>query len=254
MTTLTKEMKQLKERNEKAFVPYIMAGDGPLEQLEETIVRLQNLGATAIELGIPYSDPVADGVVIREAGERALAAGVTLDKILETVATFTRVRIPLLTMAYVNTIFAYGIERFAKRAQQVGIRGAIIPDLPYEERALVAEPFQQHDIALIPLVALTSPKERIEKLVQEAEGFIYAVTINGVTGNQNQLNDSPLDHFDTLRAMTDLPVYAGFGITTAEDVECMNAHTDGVIVGSAIVRALHEQDREALEQLFVAYA
>lgn len=254
MTTLTKEMKQLKERNEKAFVPYIMAGDGPLEQLEETIIRLQNLGATAIELGIPYSDPVADGVVIREAGERALAAGVTLDQILETVATFTRVRIPLLTMAYVNTIFAYGIERFAKRAQQVGIRGAIIPDLPYEERDLVAKPFQQHDIALIPLVALTSPKERIEKLVQEAEGFIYAVTINGVTGNQNQLNDSPLAHFDTLRAMTDLPVYAGFGITTAEDVERMNAHTDGVIVGSAIVRALHEQDREALEQLFVAYA
>ncbi|MUV05706.1 tryptophan synthase subunit alpha [Planococcaceae bacterium Storch 2/2-2] len=252
MMDITQQLIAQKESGQKAFVPYIVAGAHGLDALEETILNLQSLGATALEIGIPYSDPVADGPVIRTVGGRALQNGVTLSSVLETVARLSdRVRIPLFFMTYVNTIFVYGIERFAKRCSEVGIRGVIIPDLPFEERGLVQEAFRTYEIANVPLVALTSDEERMAAIVREAEGFIYAVTINGVTGRQVEAS-ATADHFATLQRLTDLPIYAGFGITTAEDVDAMNAQADGVIVGTAIVRALEEGQSEAIEALFGA--
>ena len=252
MMDITKQLIAQKESGQKAFVPYIVAGANGLDALEETILNLQSLGATALEIGIPYSDPVADGPVIRTVGGRALQNGVTLSNVLETVARLSdRVHIPLFFMTYVNTIFVYGVERFAKRCSEVGIRGVIIPDLPFEERGLVQEAFRTYEIANVPLVALTSDEERMGAIVREAEGFIYAVTINGVTGRQVEAS-ATADHFATLQRLTDLPIYAGFGITTAEDVDAMNAQADGVIVGTAIVRALEDGQTETIESLFQA--
>ncbi|MBO1912244.1 tryptophan synthase subunit alpha, partial [Microvirga sp. 3-52] len=160
------------ERGDKAFVPYIMAGDGGIETLKETILFLQKVGVTAIELGIPFSDPVADGAIIQEAGERALAEGVTLRLVVETVASFKdEVTVPIILMTYLNPIIQYGIEEFAEDCRNGGISGLIIPDLPYEEVDLVRDAMTNEDIALIPLVSLTSPPDRIEKITAAGEGF-----------------------------------------------------------------------------------
>lgn len=183
-------MSQLKEavlattaQGDKAFVPYIMAGDGGLETLQPTILKLQELGVTAIEVGIPFTDPVADGPTIQAAGERALAEGTTLRKVIETLSSFAdQITVPLVAMTYLNPILAYGTEKFAIDAKNAGIRGVIIPDMPLEERDIVHPALKNGGIDLVQLVSLTSTPERIERLTKASEGFIYAVTVNGITG------------------------------------------------------------------------
>lgn len=241
------------EKDHKGFIPYLMAGDAPLETLETTIIRLQQLGATGIELGIPYSDPVADGEVIRLAGERALQRGVHLKEVLDTVEQFsTAIQIPIYLMGYINSFYAMGLERFAEKAQQAGIAGVIIPDCPLEEQPILRDAFDGKSIAIIPLVALTSGEDRIRQIMAQAEGFIYAVTVNGITGKRQGVADTTKAHLARLRTYTDLPIYAGFGISSHEDVVAMQEVVDGVIVGSVIVDALYRDDWETIEQLFNA--
>lgn len=238
---------------DKAFVPYIMAGDGGIETLKKTILFLQETGVTAIELGIPFSDPVADGPVIQEAGERALAQGVTLRTVLKELAEFSdEVTVPLVIMTYLNPILSYGIEEFAKACQASGVSGLIIPDLPHEESGLVSSAFTEAELALIPLVSLTSPPERIEKITAAGEGFIYAVTVNGITGVRDGFNDNLEAHLQQLKAVSPVPVLAGFGISTPEQVQSIGAFADGVIVGSAIVDALHRNDLQTVASLVKA--
>lgn len=240
-------------RGDKAFVPYIMAGDGGIETLKETILFLQGIGVTAIELGIPFSDPVADGAVIEAAGERALAHGVTLRSVVKEVATFkNEVTVPLILMTYLNPIIQYGVESFANDCRDNGISGLIIPDLPYEENGLVREAFTNADLALIPLVSLTSPQERINKITAAGEGFIYAVTVNGITGERTEFDSELSIHFEKLKQASSVPVLAGFGISTPAQVQAIGAMADGVIVGSTIVTALHNRDLDTVRRLVEA--
>jgi len=250
---LTNSITDCVGRGDKAFVPYIMAGDDGLETIKKNILFLQEAGVTAIELGIPFSDPVADGPVIEQAGERALAKGVTLRKVLKELTSFKEeVTVPLVIMTYLNPILSYGIEKFVKDCQNSGISGLIVPDLPHEESGILRNSLANSEIALIPLVSLTSPPERIKKITAVAEGFVYAVTVNGTTGVRDGFGDDLAAHLEQLKAVSPVPVLAGFGISTPEQVQSIGALADGVIVGSAIVAALHRNDLTTVEELVKA--
>ena len=246
-------LQQAIEAAGKAFVPYIMAGDGGLDTLKPTILKLQELGVTAIEVGIPFTDPVADGPTIEEAGERALKEGATLRSILQTLTSFAdEITVPLVAMTYLNPILAYGAEQFAADAYKAGVRGVIVPDMPYEERDIIHPALKAEGIDLVQLISLTSPTERIEKLAAASEGFIYAVTVNGITGARAGFADNLEAHFAKLKAASSIPVLAGFGISTPEHVQQFNTFSDGVIVGSKIVNSLHTGDWATIEELVAA--
>lgn len=253
MTTLQQAIEAAS--TEKAFIPYMMAGDGGLDNIQQQILFLQQNGATAIEVGIPFSDPVADGPVIQAAGIRALQAGANLRNILAQLkAIKDEVTVPLVVMTYLNPIINFGIEAFAEAAQEANVKGLIIPDMPLEESALIKPALAGKDIALVQLISLTSPQARIDKLAAAAEGFIYAVTVNGITGARKGFDESLHTHLAQLKASSNIPVLAGFGISTRAHVEDMNRTVDGVIVGSAIVQAFHEGRKADIVALMKAAA
>lgn len=238
---------------DKAFVSYIMAGDGGLETLKSKIFFLQEAGVTAIELGIPFSDPVADGPTIQLAGERALASGTTLRLIMQELESFYKeVTVPLVLMTYYNPLLSFGLEQFAQACEKIGIAGLIVPDLPVEETVELHKALAHTDVALVPLVSLTSPPDRIAKITASGEGFIYAVTVNGITGVRAGFGDQLEQHFSRLSELSNIPVLAGFGISTPEQVKSMGALADGVIVGSSIVEAFHQNDLEKITGLIQA--
>lgn len=240
-------------RGDKAFVPYIMAGDGGLENLQEQILFLAENGATVVELGIPFSDPVADGPVIQEAGIRSLENGTTLEAILTSLEGWKDTRdIPIVLMTYINLIYSFGIEKFAKRCEEVGVDGLIIPDLPLEEEELVTPTLVQFGIALIRLVAPTSPPQRIEQIAKRSEGFLYAVTVKGTTGVRSEYEEGVEAYLAGLKEYAEVPVLAGFGVSSPDQVSTMSEYCDGVIVGSKIVDALHQNDRETIVTLIAA--
>jgi len=239
--TLTEKLNAIKAAGKGIFVPYIMAGDHDkgLDGLAETIHFLEDLGVSAIEVGIPFSDPVADGPVIEEAGLRSLAHGTSTQALVETLKTI-ETEVPLVIMTYFNPLFQYGVENFVKDLADTAVKGLIIPDLPHEHANFV-EPFlADTDIALIPLVSLTTGIERQKELIDGAEGFVYAVAINGVTGKSGNYRADLDKHLAQLHQVADIPVLTGFGVSSQADVERFNAVSDGVIVGSKIVKALHE--------------
>lgn len=228
----------------KAFIPFITAGDPDLTVTEQLVPAMAEAGADIIELGIPFSDPVAEGIVIQEADQRALAAGTTADKIFESV---TRIRqktnVPLAFMTYINPIFVYGSERFIKNAAECGIDALIVPDMPFEEKEELHPICQKYGIDLISLIAPTS-KERITAIASEAEGFVYCVSSMGVTGVRKEITSDIGDMVSLVKASKDLPCAIGFGISTPEQAKELSKYADGIIVGSAIVKlaALHSKD------------
>lgn len=253
MKTLEKKIRFCIEEGGKAFVPYIMAGDGGLGTLKERLLFLQEAGVTTIEVGIPFSDPVADGEAIQRAGARALAEGVTLRNVLEELERCSgEVAVPLVIMTYLNPVLAFGMPQFVEACGRAGISGLIIPDLPLEESGLLREILKETDIAWIPLVSLTSPDDRIAKIAGNAEGFLYAVTVNGITGERNEFGTDIYSHLARVKQVSPVPVLAGFGISTQAQVKEMGAYTDGVIVGSAIVEAFHRDDLESIRDLVQA--
>jgi len=240
-------------QGDKAFVAYIMAGDGGLETLKSKIFFLQEAGVTAIELGIPFSDPVADGPTIQEAGERALANGTTLRLILQELETFYKeVKVPLVIMTYYNPLLSYGLEQFTQTCEKLGIAGLIVPDVPLEESEILKSLLIKTDVALIQLVSLTSLPERTKRILAAGEGFTYAVTVNGITGVRDKFNDQLEKHLKQLKDISPVPVLAGFGISTPEQVRSISSLTDGVIVGSTIVEAFHRNELEKIHMLIVA--
>lgn len=240
-------------QNGRAFIPYIMAGDGGLENLRDQLVLLQDAGATAVELGIPFSDPVADGPTIQEAGKRALANGVTLKDVLKEVEHLgNEVRIPIVLMTYLNPVFQYGIQAFAKDCRVAGVSGVIVPDLPLEECEILHVDLVKNDIALIQLVSLTSPVDRVKRIAEASEGFLYAVTVTGITGARVEFAANIQEHLTRLKEMCSVPVMAGFGISTPEQVREMSQFADGVIVGSRIVEAMHVGDVQTVRDLIGA--
>ncbi|KAA9025769.1 tryptophan synthase subunit alpha [Niallia endozanthoxylica] len=250
MNRLEKALQNVKLGHEKAFVPYIMAGDGGLDVLESRIRFLEECGATAIEIGIPFSDPVADGPVIQQAGIRALKAGTTVKKIIETIESFrSKVNIPLIFMTYMNPILAYGKEAFIADCKRIGIDGLILPDLPIEEEETIEPLAKIAGIEIIRLVTLNSSDERIKTISNKGNGFLYAVTVNGITGARQGFHVELHKHLQRVKDLSPLPVFAGFGISTPEHIKEMTQFCDGVIVGSKIVDLFEQKDEARIKEL-----
>ncbi len=202
-----------------------------------------------LELGIPFSDPVAEGIVIQQADERALAAGTTTDKIFDMLEkNKEHFHVPMVFMTYINVIFVYGIEKFAKRTKEIGMAGVIVPDMPFEEKEELDQVFRRYDLDVISLIAPTS-KERIKAIAAEAQGFIYCVSSLGVTGVRDNISQGVAEMVREVKKVKDIPCAVGFGISTPEQAENMAAVSDGVIVGSAIVRIVGEYGRECVEKV-----
>lgn len=233
----------------KAFIPFLTAGDPNLEKTEEFILEMERSGADLIEIGIPFSDPIAEGIVIQEADIRALASGTTTDKIFDMVATVRpQVRIPLVFMTYLNPVFHYGYDRFFRRCQEAGIDGIIIPDLLFEEKGELDGIAAAHGVDLISMIAPTS-EERIQKIAAEAKGFLYVVSSMGVTGVRSEITTDLGTILANIRKATDVPACVGFGISTPEQAAEIAGIADGVIVGSAIVRLAEQYGGHAAEHI-----
>ncbi|MCL2530704.1 MAG: tryptophan synthase subunit alpha [Oscillospiraceae bacterium] len=229
----------------KAFIAYLMAGDPSLEKSAENILAAQAGGADLIEIGIPFSDPVAEGPVIEAAAARALAAGTQLQDVLTMVASIQdRVHIPLLLMTYCNPVYVYGYAKFFARCAEVGVCGVIIPDLPFEEQAEAQVHARQHGVEMVTLIAPTS-QERVAKIASEAEGFIYLVSSLGVTGVRSEITTDLAAIVADIKQHTNTPVAIGFGISTPEQAALYAQVTDGVIVGSAIVQLIEQHGEHA---------
>ncbi|MFD2830115.1 tryptophan synthase subunit alpha [Corticicoccus populi] len=241
---------RLNKNNDKAFISYIMGGDGGLDQLKNQIQLLQDSGVDVIEIGIPFSDPVADGPVIQEAALRALSDNVSLRDILNQLKEIKdEVHVPLVIMTYINPLLTLGYEAFSKEAAEAGVSGVIIPDVPYEEEDEIKDYLTDADIALIRLITLTSDEERIKTLTKDAEGFIYAVTVKGTTGGRVEYGEDTYALLEKIKSVSDVPVCAGFGVSSREMAEKLSRHTDGVIVGSKIVDLLHQKKFDDIKHL-----
>ncbi|MDD2971238.1 MAG: tryptophan synthase subunit alpha [Lachnospiraceae bacterium] len=230
----------------KAFIPFITCGDPNLDTTREVIREMAENGADLIELGIPFSDPTAEGPVIQDASLRALQAGTTTDKIFDMVRELRKeIATPFVFMTYANVIFSYGIEKFAKRAEEIGMDGLILPDVPYEEKQEFASVFRSHGLDLISLIAPTS-HSRIRMIAREAEGFVYCVSSLGVTGMRQSITTNVGEMVDLVKSVNpQIPCAIGFGISNPEQAKKMAASADGVIVGSAIVKMIGEYGTDA---------
>ena len=247
-------MSRIKEafENKKAFIGFLTAGDPSLEKTEEFIVEMERGGAALIEIGIPFSDPIAEGPVIQDANVRALSApgGCTTDKVFEMVARVSqKVSVPLVFLTYLNPVFKYGYEAFCKRCSEVGIDGIIIPDMPFEERAELSPIAKQYGVDIISLIAPTSD-DRIQMIAREATGYIYVVSSMGVTGVRSEITTDISSIVKSIRSVTDTPVAIGFGINTPQQAAQYSAMADGVIVGSAIVKIIAQYGETAGKHVY----
>jgi tryptophan synthase alpha chain len=233
-------------QNGKAFIPFITCGDPDLETTEKLVRAAAANGADLIELGIAFSDPTAEGPVIQEANQRALAAGVTTDKVFDLVRRLRRdVTIPMVFMTYANVVFSYGAERFAATCQDIGIQGLILPDIPFEEKDEFDPVCKAHGLELISLIAPTS-EHRIAKIASQASGFVYCVSSLGVTGVRSEITTDVGHMVSLVKQAKDIPCAIGFGISTPEQAKKMAAQADGVIVGSAIMKIIAQYGRDSV--------
>ena len=222
--------------NGKAFIPFLTCGDPSLEVTEQLVYAMEEAGADLIELGIPFSDPTAEGPVIQEANVRALSGGVTTDKIFAMVEKIRKnTKIPMVFMTYANVVFSYGTERFIKKAAEIGMDGLILPDVPFEEKEEFDAVCKQYGLDLLSLIAPTS-HERIAMIAKEAEGFVYCVSSLGVTGMRTNITTDIGAMVKLVKSQKDIPCAVGFGISTPEQAKKMADQSDGAIVGSAIVK------------------
>jgi tryptophan synthase alpha chain len=232
---------RLRAGGERALVAYIMAGDPSLAETERLVIEAERRGADVIELGVPFSDPLADGPVIQRADVRALAAGTNLPRVLEMVASLrARVRLPLVLMTYYNPILAFGLKAFAGTAVEAGADGVIVPDLPHEEAEPLRAETEPAGLDMILMVAPTSTPARVKAIARLSRGFVYVVSLTGVTGVRRELPADLGAQIRTLRLVTTKPVCVGFGVSTPEQVAAVGRLADGVAVGSAIVRVVEE--------------
>ncbi len=245
LTRITSKFKRLKHEGRKAFIPYTMAGDPSMEKTRDVVLLFEECGADIVELGVPFSDPLADGPTIQRASERALQNGVTLRKVLLLVQDLRlATQTPLILMTYFNPVFKYGVKDFVKDAKGAGVDGMIIPDLPPDEAGDFITLARKEALDTIFLLAPTSTEDRIKKVTKASSGFIYYVSITGITG-ANLLWDGSMDQLiSNIRKHTDKPIAVGFGVSTPREAAAVARIADGVIVGSAIVKRLHETPEE----------
>jgi tryptophan synthase alpha chain len=242
--------------NGKAFIGFVTGGDPSIEKTKEFVMEMIKAGADLVEIGIPFSDPIAEGPVIQEANNRALAAGATVEKLFNLIADLRKETgaegqrsVPFVFLTYLNPVFHYGYDAFFKKCASVGLDGIIIPDLPFEEQAPVKEAASKHGIDLISLIAPTS-ETRIKEIAKSATGFIYLVSSMGVTGVRSEITTDLSSITKAIKAVTDVPVAIGFGIHTPQQAARMAELADGVIVGSAIVKIAAEHGTEAGQHIF----
>ena len=239
MNRIDRTFRSCREQGRKALVIFLSAGDPTLADSEELAAAVAEAGADVIEVGVPFSDPMADGPTIQAASQRALAAGATLPGILDMVRRLReRTDVPLVLFSYYNVIMQYGVERLAEDSAAAGVDGWLVVDVPAEEAAEVRPQMTASGLHWITLIAPTTPRERTAKLLQGAEGFVYYITVTGVTGARSTLPQDLAVHLEEIRAATDVPVVAGFGISSPEMARQVAAHADGVVVGSALVQTM----------------
>lgn len=232
--------------NKKVFIAFITGGDPDIETTEKLIVAMAESGVDIIEIGIPFSDPVAEGIVIQKANERALANGCTVDQLFDMIKKVRKkVNIPLLFMTYINPVFAYGKEQFMQKCNHCGIDGIIVPDLSFEEKDELTDVCLKHGIIQIFMIALTS-QERIKMIAKNAEGFLYCVSSLGVTGIRSEIDGNIAEMISQVREVSPISCAIGFGISTPEQAKDMSDLSDGAIVGSAIVQLVEEYGRECI--------
>ena len=232
-------------KNRKAFIPFITCGDPDVDTTKAAILEMVKNGADLIEIGIPFSDPTAEGVVIQGANIRALKGGITTDKVFDMVADVRKeISIPLVFMTYANVIFSYGTEKFFDKCNEVGIDGIILPDIPFEEKGEFLDVADSHKVDLISLIAPTSD-DRIAMIAREAKGFLYIVSSLGVTGTRSEITTDLDSIVNVVKENTSVPCAIGFGISTPQQANEMSQIADGVIVGSAIINLLKKYKTEA---------
>lgn len=236
--------------NKKAFIAFLTAGDPTADCTVEYILEMERAGADLIEIGIPFSDPTAEGVVIQDANIRSLKNGMTTDGAFEIVRRVReKSQIPLAFMTYANPVFHYGYDRFFDKCKELGVDAIIIPDLPFEEKLEMEEPANARDVALISMIAPTS-ESRIREIASEAKGFIYVVSSMGVTGVRSEIKTDLGAIVESIRKVTDVPCAIGFGISTPEQAKAMAAVSDGAIVGSAIVKIIAQYGDKAAPEIY----
>lgn len=239
MNRIDKKFKELKRRGKKAFIAYVTAGDPNLSVTREIVLSLEKSGVDIVELGIPFSDPIADGPTIQAASHRALSGGVTLKKVFSMMGPLRKAtQIPIAFMTYYNPVLKYGIKKFIRDCGIKGVDGVIIPDLPFEEAGELIRVSKRSGVASIFLAAPTSTKKRIKDIAKNSMGFIYYVSLTGVTGARKKLSVQAVSNVKIIKSMTKKPVAVGFGISTPDQARSIARMADGVIVGSAIVRII----------------
>lgn len=241
MRRLDSTFQALRASGESALIAYFMAGDPSLQDTENLVLQAEQGGADIIELGVPFSDPIADGPVIQRAADRAIRSGTSLRRIFEVVASLRRTTtIPLVLMAYYNSVFALGEKEFCQQAVAAGVDGLIVPDMPPEEAGSLQPAADEHGLALIFLLAPTSPARRRTLVAKQSKGFLYYVSLTGITGATLTDMTNVRENVDTIRRVSQVPIAVGFGIATPEDAGQVAGFADGVIVGSAIVKRIEE--------------
>ncbi|MCM1539494.1 MAG: tryptophan synthase subunit alpha [bacterium] len=234
----------------KAFIPFLTAGDPTADKTVEFIMEMVRAGADLIEIGIPFSDPTAEGEVIQNANVRALKAGITTDGVFEIVRQVRqKTQIPIVFLTYLNPVFHYGYDAFLARCKEIGVDGIICPDLPFEEKKELSDVASTYDVDIISLIAPTS-EERIQMIAREATGYIYLISSKGVTGVRSQITTDIKKMYQSVREVTDVPCAVGFGISTPEQAADMAAKSDGAIVGSAIVKLIAQYKEAAGAQVY----
>ena len=253
MKTISQVFKALKKQNRRALIPYITAGDPDLDITAKLILTISQNGGDILELGVPFSDPLADGPTIQAASQRALKSGTTLKGILEMVREIRKkIDIPLVLMSYYNPLRQYGLEALARDASKAGINGFIVPDLTPEEATDWLKVCKEHSLDTIFLIAPTTSLNRARKIAQMSRGFIYYVSVTGVTGARESLPQDIIENLKQLRKITNKPIAVGFGISSPNHVRMLVPYTDGIVVGSAIVKLIGET--KELSQICVKVA
>jgi len=242
---IEKVLRSLKEEGKKSLIIYITAGDPDLKVTEELVYSIAEAGADVVELGIPFSDPLADGPTIQQASQRALNGKVTIPKILSTIEKIRKKSsVPIALMTYYNPIFYYGLDRFVADSRAVGVDGLIVPDLPLEESKELRDITERFRIELISFIAPTSTPERIDAIAKVAQGFIYCVSVTGVTGTRENLSLDVAEMIRKIRPYTDIPLAIGFGISNTKQAKEMIKYTDAIIVGSAVVKLIENYQND----------
>lgn len=244
MSRIESKFCELKKANKKALITFITAGDPSLDTTKKLVIEMENRGADLIELGIPYSDPIAEGPVIQRANARALKNGLKISNIMSAVKELRQsVKVPLIYLLYFNCILQYGPENFFIDCKNSGIDGVIIPDLPFEEQGEIKQAAETNDVDIVSLVSPTS-KSRIEKISKGAKGFLYCVSSLGVTGVRSEFSTNFEEFFSSIGKYCSIPTAIGFGISTPEHIKALRRYSDGLIVGSAVVRQVENSSNE----------